>query len=113
MNRTDVVRMVANRIGVSQVKVTKVLDGLLEVVEDTVGYGEHVNLKGFGKFYLQRRRPRSQPVPLQRGVKTIRHVEIGERNTIAFAPSRALRARLNGEPSPGSNDSADDEDDEP
>lgn len=97
MNRTDIIKMVANRESVPQTRVAQVVDALMDVIELTVSMGEEVQIKGFGRFYLQQRRPRSQPVPVQRGVKTTRVVEIAERNTIAFAPSRALRARLNGD----------------
>lgn len=101
MNRTDVIKMVGNREGIAQAKVAQIIDAFMEVVELTVSMGEEIQLKGFGRFYLQLRRPRRQPVPIQRGVKTTRVVDVAERNTIAFAPSRALRARLNGDAASG------------
>lgn len=91
MNQGDVLRMTANRGGVSAEVAHKVILAFLDVLALSLSCDEPVMLRGFGKLTPAVRAPRTHRNP-QNGEP----VETGERRTITFTPSSTLRERLNG-----------------
>ena len=55
MIKRDLVSVVSGRTGVSAVRVSRVLDGILEAIEEEVSRGGKVSLQGFGVFRARQR----------------------------------------------------------
>lgn len=90
MNRTDVVRAVANQERVPAALVQKVLSGFLDIVALSLSAGEEVALRDFGKF-----EPRPRRAVTRRNPKTGTAVDVPEKTSVGFKPSPTLKARLN------------------
>lgn len=90
MNKTDIVKAVANDTGKSEAIVERVLDSVVNVVVVSVSAGESVTLRGFGKFEGRTRRP-----VVRKNPRTGEEHKVPERRTVAFVPGQNLRQRLN------------------
>lgn len=90
MNRTDVVKAVANRERVSAAEVERILTSFLEVVGLSLACGEEVNLRGFGKF-----EPRHRNAVNRRNPRTGIEHAVPEKLSVGFVPSPNLKNRLN------------------
>lgn len=58
MHKEGLVRTVAEKVGVSQKQVDAVLQGILDVIQQTVAAGDKVTLIGFGTFESRERQAR-------------------------------------------------------
>ena len=58
MQKTDFIKAVAEKTGVSQKETKQVIDAALMVIEDTLKAGEKVTLTGFGTFEVRERQAR-------------------------------------------------------
>jgi DNA-binding protein HU-beta len=58
MNKGELVKKVASRIGVTEKQVNPILSALIEVIAETVAEGERVSLVGFGVFESRDRQAR-------------------------------------------------------
>jgi len=65
MNKNGLVAEISDRTGASKADVTRVIDGLMEVVRDAVARGDRVSLVGFGTFERRRRSERIARNPRQ------------------------------------------------
>lgn len=90
MNRTDIVRAVANKAGVPVYVVDKVTTELLEVIGLCLAAGEEVNLRQFGKF-----EPRDRRAVTRKNPKTGEDIHVPAKTGVGFVPSPVLKARLN------------------
>lgn len=84
------IKMTANRAGVSQDVARRVVDAFIEAVTLSLRCGERVGIKRFGAFSPTLRNRRTMTNP-----KTGEPMEIAERMTVSFLPSPTLKDRLN------------------
>ncbi len=93
MNKTEVVRALAERTGVSVAEAARCLEALFGAEEGIVpavlATGGSVALRGFGTFEARRYQPRLSRSPLT-GVVT----QLPARRAVGFRPAAGLRARL-------------------
>ncbi|MCS7176321.1 MAG: HU family DNA-binding protein [Candidatus Kapabacteria bacterium] len=89
MRRQDAVRYVSQKTGIQPSRVRAVLEHLLEFVQEQVARGERVDFRGFGAFFLRRRRPR-----MARNPRTGEPVPVGERHVPDFKPSPKFIRRV-------------------
>lgn len=80
MNKNDVVNQLSERTGLSKADSQKAVDGIFDLVTDSLKSGEEVRISGFGVFVVSQRQ----------GGKG-RNPQTGEEITIK--PSRAARFR--------------------
>ena len=90
MNRTDIVRAVANKDGLDPLVVGQVLDSFLDVVRMSLSIGEEVSLRGFGRFETKTMTSTVRRVPKTRDI-----VQVPARTSVRFVPSGVLRQHLN------------------
>lgn len=90
MNRTDLVKAIANKDGIDQDVVATVVDSLLDVIRLSLSIGEEVSLRGFGRF-----EPKSMVPTVRRVPKTAEIVQVPSRTSVRFVPSGVLRQHLN------------------
>ena len=91
MNRTDVVKSVANRTGVSMAVVEQVLRGFIDVTKLSLTAEEEVSLRGFGRFVLRTKKAREQVNPA-----TGERMQVPEVKVVVFLPSKIFKRKLNG-----------------
>lgn len=86
MNRTELVRAVAQRSGVSQANTSRVLSCFEDVLKISLSCDEDVVIPGFGVFQVKTRKVR----------KVLRGVEYSSLRRIAsFRPARPFKDRIN------------------
>jgi DNA-binding protein HU-beta len=56
MNKSDVVKVIAKDLDLSQAHVTQVVDSLLSTVSETLAKKEDVRFIGFGTFFASKRK---------------------------------------------------------
>lgn len=90
MNRTDVVKAVANREHVSAAEAERILNAALDIIGLSLACGEEVNIRGFGKF-----EPRHRNAVVRRNPRTGVEHKVPEKRSVGFVPSPNLKDRLN------------------
>ena len=89
MTKADIVRQIAQEIGLTKTDVAAVVDGFIESVIESLQQGDHIEIRGFGTFKSVTRAPRTGRNP-----RTGSEVKISSRRAPVFKPSKELRARV-------------------
>ena len=88
MNKADLINVVAERAEVSRRDAEAVVEKMLAVIKESLVNGEVVKLSGFGNFEKKVRAAGTNPADRSK-------IEIPERQTIVFKPSKTLKEDLN------------------
>ena len=91
MQKTDFVKSVAERAGVSQKEAKQVVDSALEIITETLKSGEKVTLTGFGTFEVRQRQEREGVNP-----QTRQKIKIAATKTPGFSASSTLKEAVKG-----------------
>lgn len=91
MQKTDFIKAVAERTGVSQKETKQVVDTALEVIAETLKKGEKVTLTGFGTFEVRQRQEREGVNPQTRA-----KIKIPATMTPGFSASSTLKDAVKG-----------------
>lgn len=89
MNKSDLVREIANRTGLTQIESRTAIDSLVNVIGKEVGSGRSVNLRGFGTFKSVVREARKAQHP-----RTRRPISVPRKKVPVFRPSPEWKAQL-------------------
>lgn len=92
MYRTDLVRQVARKTGLSQRHVAAVLRAGQEAIQQALAGGETVTLTGLGTFYT-----RQQPAGTVRHIQTGKSTRIPAHRVAAFRVGAVLRRAVRGQ----------------
>jgi integration host factor subunit beta len=90
MTKAELVAHVANRIHLTRQQTDAVVTLLCRCIIEALREGEHVELRGFGRFRLRQRQPHAGRNP-----KTGEPVQIPAKKVPVFKAGKALRARVN------------------
>ncbi len=85
MTKKELVASVADRLGMSQKAVNKVLDETLAVIGDELSKKEEVILKDFGRFYIKEMKERPGRNPISGEA-----IVIPARDVAAFKPASKI-----------------------
>lgn len=91
VTKSELVQRVAERSGVSQAAASRVVNGLLGVISESLAQGDTINLVGFGSFKPIKRRARQGRNP-----KTGETVAIPGRIHPKFIPGAVLKSAVDG-----------------
>jgi DNA-binding protein HU-beta len=91
MQKTDFIKAVAERTGVSQKETKQVVDAALDVITESLKKGEKVTLTGFGTFEVRHRQAREGVNPQTRAL-----IKIAGRYTPGFSASSTLKEAVKG-----------------
>ena len=91
LHKRSLVAQVARRTSLTPAQVGEALEGILEVVAETMSSGGSVTLVGFGRFEARVHRPRSV-----RGLDK-RNYRVAGRRVPTFRAYPSLRARVQGQ----------------
>lgn len=85
MNKTELIEAVATRSKTTKTETTAMLNGLLEVIQETMASGNDVQLVGFGTFSVTERAGREGRNPA-----TGETITIPAKKVVKFKPGKAL-----------------------
>jgi integration host factor subunit beta len=91
MTKADLVEQVSDAIGpgLTRKECALVVDGFLNAVKAALVGGESIEIRGFGTFKVEARKPR-----VARNPRTGAQVKVPSRDVPVFKPSRQLRERV-------------------
>ena len=90
MNKGELVAALAAKTDLSKKDSEAALNGLIEVISDTIAKGEKVQLIGFGTFEAKNR-----PARTARNPRTGAEVKIAASQAPAFKAGKALKDKVN------------------
>lgn len=86
MNRSDLVKAIANQCSLSQKQVDQVIDLFVDTIKLSLECDEDVMISGFGKFSIRNRRSVTKVNP-----KTGERITVPAKKTFIFTPSRVFK----------------------
>ncbi|EGR2831739.1 HU family DNA-binding protein [Vibrio cholerae] len=86
MNKTEVIKEVAKRTGVTHSEAKKIVEATLDVISEHLTHGDEVQFLGFGRFGLRKRKERQGIHP-----KTGESIRIAAATTPVFVPGKKLK----------------------
>ena len=86
MNKTELVKEVAEQVELTQKDAAKTVDALIETISETLAQGEKIQLIGFGTFEVRDRSARKGRNP-----QTGEEIEIAASKVPAFKPGKELK----------------------
>ena len=92
VTRADLCEAVYQKIGLSRMEASKLVETVLDEICDAVARGENVKLSSFGSFVVRDKGER-----IGRNPKTGVEVPIEPRRVMVFKPSNVMKARINGQ----------------
>ncbi len=90
MNKTDLIKAVADHCGTSQTTVNQVFDTILKTITDSLKNKEEVNIPGFGKFKVTERAARKGRNP-----QTGQEITIAASKSPGFTAGKTLKEAVN------------------
>ncbi|GMW02443.1 MAG: hypothetical protein AMXMBFR84_35790 [Candidatus Hydrogenedentota bacterium] len=86
MTKRELVIRVANRLGMTQSDVAKIIEGTFETISRTLAEGKRWELRDFGVFEVKSRASR-----LGRNPRTGDQVPVPERRVVTFRPGKKMK----------------------
>lgn len=86
MNKTGLVKSLAEKTGVTQKDAAKVLDAVLDSIQSSLAQGEKVQIIGFGTFEVRERKARNVISPA-----TGKEIKVPATKVPAFKPGKSLK----------------------
>lgn len=90
MNKIDLIKAVAEQVGLTQKEVTAVFDTAIELVTKTLKKGEEVSVAGLGKFVVKNRAARQSMNP-----RTKELIKVPASKAPTFRAAKALKDAVN------------------
>ena len=92
MTKADLINIICEKMHFTFKESTERVEGLFEIMKETLDSGEKIKIPGFGTFIVRQKRPRPGRNP-QTGEKIV----ISGRRVVTFKPSNVFRKVLNQE----------------
>lgn len=90
MNKTELVRVVAEKADLTQAVASDAVNATIDAIVEALAEGEEVSLLGFGTFKVAERAARTARNP-----QTGETVEVAAAKAVGFKVSKALKDKLN------------------
>lgn len=85
MTKKDIIKSIADRIGLTQVQTRHVVQGTFDAITDTLAKEGKIQLRNFGVFEVKTRKARKARNP-----KTGEEVSVPEKRVVVFKPGREM-----------------------
>ena len=89
MNKGEFIDRLSDRTGLTKKETRKLLDSVLDLVQETLLQGEEVKLVGFGKFAVRARKASSRINP-----QTKRPIQVAAKVVPLFRPGKELKRQV-------------------
>lgn len=94
MQKTDLIKAVAEKTGMTQVTTGKVINAVIDLITDTLKKGdEKITLTGFGTFEVRTKKERMGTNP-----STREKIKIPAGKSVKFSAGASLKAVVSGKP---------------
>ena len=90
MNKSQLIKSVAEKSDLSQKQITEVMNLVEETMVETLKTGDRIQISGFGTFEVRERAERKARNP-----KTGEPVSVAACKYLAFVPAKAIKENLN------------------
>jgi len=90
MTKADFVESVYQKVGFSKKEASEIVEGMFEIVKETLSTSDRLKVSGFGNFIVKDKRTR-----IGRNPHTGQEIEITARRVLTFKPSQVLKNILN------------------
>jgi nucleoid DNA-binding protein len=91
MNKTDLIDLIAEKVGISKADADRVIDTFVDGVADSLSKGDSVTIIGFGTFSINVRKARTGRNP-----RTGASIDIPERKVPKFKAGSKLKDKISG-----------------
>ncbi len=92
MTRKDIIRLISQKFGLTQVQASQIVHDLFNAIVNTLTKNGRVELRNFGVFEVRWRKARKARNP-----RTGEKIMVPKRCTVTFKPGRALEERVESE----------------
>jgi nucleoid DNA-binding protein len=89
VTKKDLVEQISSRTGLTQVDTKIVVESFLEAVANALKGGRNIEIRGFGRFKIKKKRARTARNP-----RTNQYIQVSEGFKPVFESSRELRKRV-------------------
>lgn len=89
VTKKDLVEQISGRTGLTQVDTKIVVESFLDAVSAALKNGHNIEIRGFGRFKIKRKRAR-----MARNPRTNEHIQVSDGFKPVFEASRELRKRV-------------------
>jgi len=89
VTKKDIVRRIAEELGVSQTLTREIVQRTFDAIIDTLTTEKRIELRNFGVFRIKTRRPRRAINP-----RTKESLQVPEKYVVRFKPGKELKKRL-------------------
>ena len=90
MTKRELVIRVANRLGMTQSDVSKVIEGTFEAISQSLAEGKRWELRDFGVFEPRESAPRTAQNP-----KTLERIHVPGKKVVKFKAGQLMKQKLN------------------
>jgi len=90
MTKAEIVEQIYDKIGFSKRESAEIVDGVFEIMKDTLAGGEKIKISGFGNFVVRSKRQR-----IGRNPHTREAITISARRVVTFKASQILKHAVN------------------
>lgn len=90
VTRSDVTEAVARETPLGRQEALNVVNGIISEIKNSISKGDEVKIQRFGKFEIQKKRPRRGRNP-----QTGDDITVSGRKSLKFRPSNLLREDMN------------------
>ena len=90
MNKTSLVKIIAEQVGISKVSAGRIYDAMMDGIANGLKNGEKVKLPGFGTFEVKLRAARTARNP-----QTNEEIQVPAKKVASFSPSQELKEAVN------------------
>ncbi len=91
MTKRELVMLVANRLGMTQSDVSRIIEGAFETITKSLSEGHRWELRDFGVFEVKSRASR-----IGRNPRTGEQVPVSERRVVTFRPGKRMKEMVSG-----------------
>ena len=91
MTKRELVMLVANRLGMTQSDVSRIIEGTFETITKSLSEGHRWELRDFGVFEVKSRASR-----IGRNPRTGEQVPVSERKVVTFRPGKRMKEMVSG-----------------
>ena len=92
MTKRELVIRVANKLGMTQSDVSKIIEGTFDTISQSLASGQRWELRDFGVFEVKTRASR-----IGRNPRTGAQVPVPERRVVTFRPGKRMKELVAGE----------------
>ncbi|HBQ28117.1 MAG TPA: DNA-binding protein [Desulfotomaculum sp.] len=90
MTKLELIREISSKADITQKVAGRVIDAMLEVIQEAAGRGDNVRILGFGAFLVRQRAERQG-----RNIRTGEAITIPAKKVVVFKPGKNLREAVN------------------